>query len=418
MQVADRAMRVLTPLLAQDSTIRVVDTLGNDRLVSPGDLDAVLHLPATAADSRARVDALIASADIPTVLLGDAANVPAGVVRIAPEGVVRNVGIVRAAVAEGQCLLEIRNDSDMVDAELELAGPTHRLQLPPRGQTRQYTLPVSGSDVHAHLNVADDLADDNDWWLLDAARPRLLASAGVPQPIRRFAAAYAAARKGSGTTVRIVRAGEPAEAPSIIVAPANHPVALPSVYADHPLLRNVRFPGRAMAASLPLPDGTWQVLLASGDTTLLAVDAQQQRVWVGLELPEESPEAVVLWTNLVEFVGMPREEQQTRPQRLDPTWRRAGEALPAEINGLRAGVYERDGEKTVVCVAAPAIDASTPGPAAEQRLREWAEKESRWPIAPLLWCLAGALAASAALVTVGASQAARRGEQGLLNRVQ
>ncbi len=291
--VADRAMGILEHLLAGNSEIRVMDTLGEDRLVSRGQLSQALHAPATAVDTRQRVNALVhaqVAEEVVTVLLSDHPDVDPKVVQIVPGGTIRNVGIVKAAVSGKQCLVEIRNDMEIAEAAVVISGVTHRVQLPPRGQTRQYILPVSGDRTHVHLDVVDDLADDNDWWIVpDHPAPRLLLSASVAPAVRRFAAAYLAARRRpDGQEVAIAPPNEIAADHCIVVTPAERVVSVPKLPVDHAILRNVRLPEQVLATSLPLPAGRWDPILSVGDVVMLAVDEQHRRVWVGMEMPADS----------------------------------------------------------------------------------------------------------------------------------
>lgn len=404
-RVADRALGILEPLLAEDSEIRVIDTLGGDRLVSRGQLGQVLHQPATPVDTQTRVRVLVrgqrAGGGV-TVMLSDHPAVDANVVQIGPENAVRNIGIVRAAVTEKQCLVEVRNDTELTEATVVISGISHRVQLPPRGQARQYTLPADGDGmIHVHLDVADDLADDNDWWILpDKLAPKLVVSPAVSPVVKRFAAAYSATRtKLDGTTVQIVPANEAGADYCIIVAPADRIVNVPALRADHLILRNVRLPEQVLATSASLPVGEWQPILTAGGTVILAADATHRRVWLGMELPEESAEQVLLWTNIVDFVGSGPEAKYA-PRMLDATWKREGEELPAEVNGLRAGVYERVGERVAVCVPAPIFPPVRQNVPAEKRLLAMAQQASNVPASPYLWALATAIVAVAAAMAM------------------
>lgn len=401
-QVADRAMGILEPLLADNSEIRVMDTLGGDRLVSRGQLSHALYAPATAVDTRQRVNALVraqVAEEAVTVLLSDHPEVDPKVVQIVPRGAVRNVGIVKAAVSGKQCLVEMRNDMEIAEVAVVISGVTHRVQLPPRGQTRQYILPASGQSIHVHLDVVDDLADDNDWWCVpDRPAPKLVLSTSVSPAVRRFAAAYLAARPQSdGQAVVIAPPNEAVADHCIIVAPADRAVSVPRMPVDHAILRNVGLPEQVLATSLPLPEGQWEPILSAGDVVMLAVDEEHRRVWVGIEMPEDSAEQVLLWTNIVEFIGGGT-DTNTAPRVLDASWQRVGGALPAELNGLRAGVYERAGERTVVCVPAPKFAAAQPVPArsAEERLQTMAARASDVSWSPYLWLAAAMLVAGAA----------------------
>ena len=399
-QVAERVIEILQPLLAADGEIRVIDTLGGDRLVSRGQLGELLHQPATAVDTRTRVKALTGAQRTEggvTVLLSDCPDVDANVVQVAPGSAVRNAGIVMAAATGKQCLVEIRNDTELPEAMVAIGGTSHRVQLPPRGETRRYILPASDGMIHVHLDAADDLADDNDWWILpDTLAPRLVVSPTVQPVVKRFAAAYSATRtKPDGATVRIVPPNEADADHCIIVAPADCIVSVPTLQVDHPILQNIRLPEQMLATSLPLPAGEWQPIVSAGDAVMLAVDVMHRRIWVGMELPEESAEQVLLWTNMVEFAGK-ESEARYEPRILDASWKREGEALPAEVNGLRAGIYERGGKRAAVCVSAPVFPPIrqdlTPG----KRLLAMARQASNVPVSPYLWILAAGMVVVAA----------------------
>lgn len=407
-QVADRAMGILSSLLAEDSEIRVIDTLGEDRLVPHWQLGEVLHQPATAVDTQTRVRALASAHRAEggiTVVLSDYPDVDANAVQIAPESAVRNIGIVSASATGKQCLVEMRNDMELTETVVDISGASQRVQLPPRGQTRQYVLPAGDGMIHVHLDLADDLSDDNDWWLLpDKLAPQLVVSPSVSPVTKRFAAAYSAARaKLDGTTVQIVPPNEAAGDQCIIVAPADHLVRVPTLQVDHPILANVQLPEQVQATSAPLPAGDWQPILAAGDVVMLAVDRGHRRVWIGIDLPDGSAEQVLLWTNMVEFLGRSPEAEYA-PRTLDISWKREGEQLPAELNGLRAGMYLRAGHRTAVCVRAPVFPQTPQDLSAEKRLLRIAQRASNVPVSPCLWLLATGMVVGAALSAQSASR--------------
>lgn len=406
-KVSADILRELPAYLEPDASIEVVEADGARQLVGPQGLRAALEQPAQAIaidESLAVTLRRLEQEDSGPILVISArpAGVSEHILATGKPGRLANVGIVSAAAREGHLLLRLRNDSFLAEVSVVLKGgrrtDRRTLKLPEQGGEREYVLVWPETPpLSVTLDVSDDLAEDNLFWILpERLNPRLDLSPGLPESLERFAASYAAARPPAANAPVIHLVSEVASAApaSILVQAGDVPVDPSSLrMADHPLLSNVRLPDRMLAVQQPLPSGDWQVILSAGTRPLLAVDEPNRRVWVGFSAEgwDREIDYPIFWTNLIEFIT-PSPGVMATPHRLEASWKRAEGELPSSMNGLRAGLYERGGEKIAIHVPAPQALGEVLEDSWEQQLRQQLAGQGRRALSPYGWLVAGLLA--------------------------
>ncbi len=393
-------IRSLRTLLADDAEITIIDPLSPDTVVSPTSLAEALRRPATSVDIGGRIDAIVTSRrDEPMMLLSDRKY--DGIVSVAGDVAVENVGIVAATAANGECWLTLRNDSSISQVQVMLssidASQRHTVQLPDAGSTREYRLVCpSAMPLRVRLEIADDFADDNVWWILPERVPaRITIDAGAPQWLRRFALSYGNATAANELSREVLITTSNARSPhSLCIAAGMVSLLLPDelLLPDHPLTSNVVLPRRVLAG-LPLPPGNWQVLLHVDQTPLLAVDDDACSVWIGFTPEGEiTPDYLVLLVNAVGFASGVK-CTAGRPEVLGDSWEQIeGIALGELPPGSRAGLYRNGDRYHAVNVRSPDLPASAGSALLDEQLAEMAQQQdSPTTLAPWIWilCLVG-----------------------------
>ena len=223
-----------------------------------------------------------------------------------------NVAITRVAAIDrprAQLMVTVRNDSELAAARLEVrSGETavgQDLSLPPRSQQRSYFIDLPTLAEKLEVTLADHHAT-----LTRESLPAKVEVRGdVPPEVRRVAEAYSHARPAGeeGSIVAIPSAGSE---PGVIVAAGEFSTGelrAPQV-TDHPVTDHVDFAALSTAwvsATDPGGDG-WTVLVSSEGRPLVAVrESPARQVWIGFHSPDfaRTPAFVVLWTNVLDWVG-------------------------------------------------------------------------------------------------------------------
>jgi hypothetical protein len=334
------------------------------------------QLAATALDTSALLPRAISAArernDQPIVVAtNQAIDISDGrVVRIPPRpSVPRNVGFVRVA-ARGEpvpaAMVTVRNDSELRQVRLcvTCGGRTieQDLDLPPRGQQRDafVELPSDAGDVIGfELLAEDDLPVDNRAWLLRRQQsPRIEAEPLLPPEIQRMIDVYARHRRPSEQAPRVIvttEAQHVRQEPAAIIGTVGDTTTVSGAFRaeDHPITRGIQhWPNDAVLAAPP-GDG-WQPIVTAGDQVSVAVrESPARQVWVGFHSHSfaRSPDFVIFWTNVLDWLGGGDEYASQPVQVLGNDWRRdpalSGRPLTAEP---MTGVYtSATGDRLATC---------------------------------------------------------------------
>lgn len=391
---------------------------------------------------RAAREAL-ARTDGPIVVLTDqAAPADARVVRVGPTVPLRNVSITAfvvrddggaGAAAPPQAMVTIRNDSDLARGILMIQSGANRVRreidLPPAGRSQNdyVDLPAAlEATARAALEVEDDFAADNVWWLArEPEAPRIEIRGDVPAEVRRVVEAYQSTRPpsgpaagktagggdgggagaggsgdgaggGGGAVVGIVNSPDalPRAEPGVIVtSPAARSAAPPTsaasgpalVVRDHPVAAHVEWSRLRLdragdsAPSTTAPSGAgWESIVSVADRAVVAVRGSPARqVWLDVPAPALAdfarlPDFVVLWTDILDWLRPPGERFASIPAgALGPEWT----PLDSRGGGGGAGgggsarLYRR-GDGAVRAVAPPVVPpAPAPADASDWRAR-------------------------------------------------
>ena len=248
-------------------------------------------------------------------------SVPARTAAAAPAIPKANVAITHVAAVDrprAQVMVTVRNQSsDQRSGSLEIrsgsAAVRKGISLPPRGREANVfvDLPQLAHRVELSLDVGDEIAQDNRAVLeRRIPPPRVEVRGDVPPEVRRVMEAYSRARPPAGEGGRVVAAPASEGEAGVMVASASG--SAPRVPGDvrvvaHPVTANLDITKTLMSVSSASPPGLgWTTLVAVEGKPIVAVrESPVRQVWIGFESPElaVTPAFVVLWTNVIDWVG-------------------------------------------------------------------------------------------------------------------
>jgi hypothetical protein len=242
----------------------------------------------------------------------------------APAKGLANVAITHVAAVDrprAQVMVTVRNESSdrrtgSLDVRSGTAEVRRGIDLPVVGHEANYfvDLPALASRVDANLDPGDEIGADNRASLeRKVASPKVEVRGDVPPEVRRVIEAYGRARP-AGEGGRIVACPAGIGEGGVILAPSSGNASENvrggrAVVAAHPVTANLDLSAVAMSISdspPPQPAQGWKTLLSVGDKPALAArESPVRQVWIGFESRDLalSPTFVVLWTNVIEWVG-------------------------------------------------------------------------------------------------------------------
>ncbi len=214
------------------------------------------------------------------------------------------------AVRGGQCMIRVRNDSVTTTMQLLIetdhGNATQPINLPQAGQTRDYFV-----DVDLQANRIRATVDGNSVEVVrQRSWPKVIAAGELPADVRRVIDVYTVRRPSSAESAKVSvamnRSAIAADEPAVFVSPADRPTPRTLQLAAHPVTQNVsvgELPD--LAASADVPQG-FSPIVTVADKPIVAVrDSPVRQAWVGFSSPSfsASPAFVILWTNLLDYVG-------------------------------------------------------------------------------------------------------------------
>lgn len=274
--------------------------------------------PAPADTRQAVIEAAartLHSFDGPVILLSDQnpGTDDPRLIHFTPKTQPANVGIVTASLRqqpEPSVMVRVRNDSDLGAASLSVGGVSQQIELPPRGQERNYFVELSqlAWPIVIELISGDELPVDNRAILARAdSWPRIDQAGLLPQEVQRVIQTYSRLRVPDGTSSRVVVTSEQTSEPAVIFADAKSAMNLSTVQIQqHPVTANVSFESLGANQVGSIPQGDWQPIASAGDRVLVAVRSTPSRqVWIGFtsESFVRSSDFVILWTNALDWAG-------------------------------------------------------------------------------------------------------------------
>ncbi len=349
-------------------------------------------------------------------------------VRIAPATLPSNVGIVAIAAREkpaAQVMVRLRNQSDQEQAELLVYSDGHSvgriaIDLPQRNREQDYFVNVAalGKAVSAEVVVKDDLPVDNRAWLVyRRTLPAIEAQSPLPAGLARVVAKYVGLNPPDRQSQRVLitRGTEEALVGQAAVILSEGASVAPSgpnddaMVREHPITAAIddwtALTRTNTAGGAPDEPG-WANLVTIGGRAVLAVrESPARQVWVGFdaESAAATPQFVIFWTNVLDWVGQVGQMFVASPvRRLSDEWKRIESTATPE--GLEAGwwpgLYQRGEE----LVAVNAVDLRlAPGHGDDGLLKMGglaADLQSQWrgvPLTPWLLVLSLVCMAVAAL---------------------
>jgi hypothetical protein len=347
------------------------------------------------------------------------------VVRAWPAAPARNAGITLLAARSGpraQVIVRVRNASEQDRRELRVSSAgreaVRTLDLPRSPEeTRDYFIDLEALDdvVKAELTGGDDFVGDDVAWLVRVgAAPRIEPRGTIPPELKRMIEVYASANPPGveGTAALVVRdaAALAPTAAGVVLAEATAavPAGAPAEVRPHPVTRDTRWPFREPVRLAAPPGGDWSTVVSVGGRPAVAVrEAPARQVWVGIESEQwpRTPEYVVLWANVFDWLGGGgRRYVAHPPERLEGQWQAVETAggVPATGEpGLWPGLYRHaeDGALRAVNAGDVRFPPVPPGDWRPQLQRVLAEREQRGaaPLSPAVLVAAlacGVLAAA------------------------
>jgi hypothetical protein len=247
------------------------------------------------------------------------------------------------------------------------------VELPPTGQSRDYFLPIdpAAKVIRAQIDLADDFTADNAAFLVRRGSwPILEPRTPVFAELARLIEKYSKLRPGGDDSKRVAIVQESGgTGPEIVLAKPGSPTSGKAEVIDHPITKSLeKADWPALAANgvaEPVGDG-WNAVLRIGGKTAVAVrDLPARQVWMGLNTQSiaNTPEFVILWSNIFDWVGEGGEEFVARSTGdLESGWT-ATEPQPQGLKpGWWPGIYRRS-DGALLAVNAPNVVAPQAAPA-------------------------------------------------------
>jgi hypothetical protein len=284
------------------------------------------------------------------------------VVRIVPQSVPQNAGIVRLSVRETpspQVMVRLRNQSNHRAAELIVSTASSDLRtkiaLPPAGEEANFFADTPAVDrwLSVELNLDDDFPPDNRAWL---ARGRSWAkispASPLPPELDRIVRVYEESRGGQPADRELpILVGSPIDPgkSAIIIAPRatwpiDHGGQLRIV--EHPIASQVDWAGIVRDVTVAeAPGSGWTPIVSVGDQVLVAVrDTPARQMWVGFDSPTwaRTSDFVIFWAEVFDWAGERTDEFVAEPVRsLGKDWTRVDPASSdGEPRAMTAGLWE------------------------------------------------------------------------------
>jgi hypothetical protein len=376
----------------------------------------------------------------PVVVVSDADLGPlrdeSRVVQVAPEGAVKNAGIVTLAARETprpQVMVRVRNDTRAVTtATLTVSAgdnlsPTERtIDLPTAGDQRDYFIDVArlGDTVSARLVApGDELDADDGAWLVRESSPPAIEAKQPVGALERLVAVYRELRPPGGGSRKVLLVRSAADLPAgtagvVVHAGGVSASVRPATVVAHPITDAVR-----NWTELQLPMGTttappvgWTPLLSTADGRVLVAvkesnDVRQAWVVIDADRWANTHEYVAFWTAVFDWTGAAGgavESFASHPlEEGTPDWRPLADDAPADTSApmkdaaLWPGLFARQDGARRAYRASPAGSAIVTPPPYDWRVKlaaQVAHGSPRRDLSPVLL-----LASAAALVLAAAT---------------
>jgi hypothetical protein len=294
--------------------------------------------------------------------------------RIAPQGKPADISIahISARISPlAQLMLTLRNQSPAKKMMLHVLCDNRQtaeqeVDLPPNGTTRDYFLPIDASakQIRAQIEVIDDFIGDNTAYLVRRGSwPAIEPRTPLFAELQRLIEKYSKLRPPSDQSKRlaIVSALDAGADPQIILANIAAPAIGDVTMANHPItisLQNVDWKKLASAGlTEPIGDDWKPLVQIAGKTAIAIRDTPSRQLWMGLQTQSiaNTPEFVILWSNILDWVGQGGEEftaQETG--NLDNSWTAPPDYPPGLKPGWWPGIYRRS-DGTLLAVNAPDV---------------------------------------------------------------
>jgi hypothetical protein len=295
-------------------------------------------------------------------------------VQVAPQLPSKNISIAHVAARispVGQVMVGVRNQSDEKRTVIRVMSDDRQsarqeVELPAKGQVRDYFLPIepAAKVIRVEIEAADDFAADNLAFLVrHGSWPAIEAHTPVFAELQRLIEKYSKLRLPTAESKRVamVAQDQAGGGAQVILAKPASPANGQLSVVDHPVTRALeKADWTAMArdgVSEPAGEG-WRSVLRIGEKTAIAVrEAPSRQIWMGLDTRRmaNTPEFVMLWSNIFDWVGEGSEEFVARiTGDLEPAWQ-AIEGQPAGLkSGWWPGIYRRS-DGALLAINAPDV---------------------------------------------------------------
>jgi hypothetical protein len=406
------ANRRLLAAFASDSPVKLIGVPGGavTQTTLSDWMAAARQLPPVAIESDQRVDQTVEreareTAGLVVVISDRELKVPAAnLIQVFPEPIHNDVGITTIAADAGahpQVMVRLRNQSNRTHATLNIqtAGRAiaKEVSLPQDGGERAYffDVPQLKDIVEASLESDDDFPlDDRAWLAPERVNSRIDLGADLPPEVGRIVEAYLKANPSgrNAPSIAVSAAALPNDRSGVVVPPDRHRLAQATrvELRASPITANLTMADLDdLSIGQPPSGGGWIIVASAGEQPLLALrEAPARQVWVGLQSTHfaATPEFVVLWTNVLDYLNGGGERFASHPSgSLTADWKRLTGEPPASVGaGLWPGVYRRsDGALRAVNLTEPALRHSLPANAPQvtsTRIRRAGAVELTWAV--------------------------------------
>jgi len=295
-------------------------------------------------------------------------------VKAAPNGAAANISIAHLAARispMGQAQVRLRNQSPQNKTVVrvlcdEKQTARQEVQLPPTSQLRDYFFPIdpAAKVIRVQIDAPDDFAADNAAFLVRRGSwPMMEARTPIFPELQRLIDKYSKLRPAGldSKRVELVTAQDVGAGPQIILAnPGSPATGKPSV-TDHSIttsLEKVDWESLARdGLSEPVGDG-WKPLVRIGNRTAMAIrETPSRQLWLGISTQKlaTSPEFVILWSNIFDWVGEGGQEFAAQSTgQLDAGWTPREAQPPGLKPGWWPGIYRR-ADSALLAVNAPDV---------------------------------------------------------------
>ncbi|HMB94415.1 MAG TPA: hypothetical protein VKK61_00080 [Tepidisphaeraceae bacterium] len=227
--------------------------------------------------------------------------------------VTQNVWIVSVSARSSpspEIMIRVHNDSDLDHAQIKIGSTFKNIELPKRGNEKNYFIEVD--QLAAKTNV--DLLDKHAELIKSKSWPAVHADSQLSDDVQRMIQTYSKLRPPDDASIHVeVTNTEPLSNQAAVIVANDPSVSLHGELhvADHPIVADVDWTKAIKSAITAKPQANWTPLVSVGDQVLVAIrESPARQVWIGFDSPNfaRRGDFVVFWSNVLNWTGHGGEE--------------------------------------------------------------------------------------------------------------